>query len=311
MQKKRACLCISGSGRSGTTILSVLLSQDAGAVNVGQLRDIWAGWAIDAPCTCGQTVNTCTFWGKLRAQVFPGQTADQAQQIETAMRRFLADAATLRDWDAAQELNALAKTHAAFLGPLRLLIDAIYEISNARLLVDSSKAPEFALALHLAGGMDLFVLNLVRDPRAVACSWAKKKPGKVNQRIDAWGQRQTRLTHWQDAAQLHHRTLRYEDFVAAPERSLDQILTWVGEPLPEDLFTEASVAQVSWARQHLFPPSNETVLDEKAQRVEVRAPTQWRARQYWPLHMKTLLRSFPQGPAYVLGLGQSRRRFEP
>lgn len=306
-----ACLAISGSGRSGTTILSVLLSQDAGVLNIGQLRDILAGWQTDVPCTCGQTVNCCPVWGALRHRIFADAPSEHLTQTDHAMRQFMAEAAALSDWNDRSELDRLARTHDGFLNTLAHMLRALIDLSNARLLVDSSKSPEFALACHLSGAVDLYVLNLVRDPRAVACSWAKKKPGRITKQLDAWGKRQRRLARWQDAAQLHHKSLSYEAFTMAPQAALRAVLAWVHEDLPPNLFTDARTAQVSWANQHLFPPSNETVLAEMRRTVTVRAPRDWRAARHWPLHLRALTRSFPQGPAHVLGLGHSDRRLLP
>lgn len=306
-----ACLTISGSGRSGTTILSVLLTQAPGVFNIGQLRDVLAGWAEDGPCTCGESLTGCAVWGEVRRRVLPDHAAADMAQADAALRRFMAEAAALADWNAPEGLAHLAQAHRGALDTLAALLRALYAVSGARVLVDSSKSPEFALACHLTGAVDLHVLNLARDPRAVAVSWARKKPGKITQRLDAWGQRQRRLARWREAEGLHHKSLRYEDFTESPQQALRDVLRWVGEELPPGLFDDARTAQVSWARQHLFPPSNETVLAEKRTKVTVRAPTDWRAPRYWPLHLRALIRSFPQGPAYVLRIGRSDRRPTP
>ncbi|MBW4986040.1 sulfotransferase [Mameliella sp. CS4] len=310
MRDRPIGLMISGSGRSGTTILSILLSQGENVVNIGQLRDVWVGWARDVPCTCGKSLTTCEFWGGIRAEAFPGQTAEEADRIDAGRRAFMTEAAGLRDWNAPDTLAHLAQAHPGFLAALASLLKTLVSRTGARVLVDSSKSPEFALACHLTGVADLYVLNLIRDPRAVACSWAKRKPRSINQRLDAWGQRQRRLTGWQAADGLHHRSLRYEDFTDTPQQTLSKVLDWVGEDLPSGVFETDRKARVSWARQHLFPPSNEKVLAELRTEVEVRAPSDWRAARHWPLHLKALMRSFPQGPAYVLGLDSPDRRLK-
>jgi hypothetical protein len=306
-----ACLTISGSGRSGTTIISVLLSQGPAVLNIGQLRDVLAAWAADHPCTCGETLSTCSLWGPLRQRLWPTASAADLAEADRALRRAMADAARLPDWNDSAALQALAATHRAAFDRLGDMLRGLVEISGARLLVDSSKSPEFALACHLSGAVDLHVLNLVRDPRAVACSWARKKPGRLGPRLAAWGQRQRRIARWKETAFVHHRMLSYEDFVASPQGALRSVLDWLARPMPPDLFTGPHSAQVSWADQHLFPPSNEKVLAERRTDVVVTAPTDWRAARNWPLHLRALLHSFPQGPARVLGLDRSDRRLRP
>ena len=48
---------------------------------------------------------------------------------------------------------------------------AVAEVTGARVVVDASKGPALGQALAGAPGIDLRMLNVVRDPRAVAWSW--------------------------------------------------------------------------------------------------------------------------------------------
>ncbi len=303
MRERPAALMISGSGRSGTTILSVLLAQGDAVLNIGQARDIWAGWAEDLICTCGAPLQGCALWGAVRRAAFGDWQAQDFRAAETRMRAFVSDADAVDDWADTAALQQLATTHAAFLEDLRRYLRATLDVSGARLLVDSSKTPEIALAVWLAGETDVFVLNMMRDPRAVACSWAKRKSSGIARKMRAWVSRQRRLTRWGDADGLRHRALRYEAFVQDPQAVLRDILGWVGEELPETLFTGPHAARVSWAHQHLFPPSNETVLAEKRQDVTIRAPQDWRALRNWKLHLTALSQTFPEGWRYMRAAG--------
>jgi hypothetical protein len=59
---------------------------------------------------------------------------------------------------------------------LKNLYSAIAEVSNSRVIVDSSKDPAYALTLWRTFARDLTVAHLVRDSRAVAFSWGQQKP---------------------------------------------------------------------------------------------------------------------------------------
>src|SRR5215208_4373820 len=48
-------------------------------------------------------------------------------------------------------------------------------VSDSRVVVDTSKEPAYGYALGMVPAVDLRVLHLIRDPRAAAYSWAKKK----------------------------------------------------------------------------------------------------------------------------------------
>ena len=301
MRNKPSALMISGSGRSGTTVLSLLLSQGPGTLNVGQLRDVWAGWSADVTCSCGQGLCSCALWGRLRDSLYPDPEAGSIARSRKAMRAFMNDAAGRKDWSDEATLAALAKRHAGFIAEFRRLLEALFEQTGARVIVDSSKSPEIALAYHLAGVADVFVLNVVRDPRAVACSWDRKGTADVPRKMTAWLERQERLSGWAEAPGLQHRRMRYEDFVAKPQPMLRDVLGWIGEDLPADLFESPDTARISWEGQHLFPPANETVLAEMREVQQIKAPNDWRAWRHWRLHATALRRTFPKGPAYVLG----------
>jgi hypothetical protein len=107
--------------------------------------------------------------------------------------------------------------------------------------VDSSKEPAHGFAMSMVPGVDLYALHLVRDPRAAAYSWSKKKPQpdtdtrefmvrfsstKSSALWDSWNASAEAL--WRRTPERYLR-LRYEDFVADPRKSLDKILTLVGE----------------------------------------------------------------------------------
>ena len=51
---------------------------------------------------------------------------------------------------------------------------AVAEVTGARVVVDASKGPALGQALAGAPGIDLRLLNVVRDPRAVAWSWRRQ-----------------------------------------------------------------------------------------------------------------------------------------
>ena len=73
---RRKIVLISGSGRTGSTLLSLLLSQHKDVFNLGQLRDLPEAWGQDAPCTCGHTLTTCPVWSEVGPKVDLGLLGD-------------------------------------------------------------------------------------------------------------------------------------------------------------------------------------------------------------------------------------------
>jgi len=58
---------------------------------------------------------------------------------------------------------------------LEKLYQAIAEVTGKRLIVDSSKYPTYSYLLGLLPTIDLSIVHLVRDPRAVVHSWWRVK----------------------------------------------------------------------------------------------------------------------------------------
>ncbi|MDQ3791502.1 MAG: sulfotransferase, partial [Actinomycetota bacterium] len=115
------------------------------------------------------------------------------------------------------------------------------EVTGSRVIVDSSKEPAHGFAMGMVPGVDFYALHLVRDPRAAAYSWSKKKPqpdtdarehmvrfspAKSSALWDSWNASAEAL--WRRAPQRYLR-LRYEDFVADPRESFEKILASLGE----------------------------------------------------------------------------------
>ena len=121
------------------------------------------------------------------------------------------------------------------------LYEAIGHVTGSRVIVDSSKEPAHGFAMGMVPGVDLYVLHLIRDPRAAAYSWSKKKPQpdsdtrefmvrfsptKSSALWDSWNASAEAL--WRRTPERYLR-LRYEDFVSNPRGSFENILNLVGE----------------------------------------------------------------------------------
>jgi len=125
-------------------------------------------------------------------------------------------------------------------------------VTGARVIVDSSKIPTYAMLLRGLPGVDLRVLHLVRDSRGVVFSWQKRvrrTDGADADGSDAGGDDEmfrygaasaslryayyNGLTHALRAGRVPYRFLRYEDLLAAPERRVRDALAFAGRPAEE------------------------------------------------------------------------------
>lgn len=278
-------LSISGSGRTGSTLLSLLLTQNDDVFNAGQIRDFWPAYFQSAVCSCGQPLPACTFWSAIAPKVFGSPPNQGLAEMQRLMAAFRQDAAAIPDWTDRNVLAHLSRNHATFLARLGSFLLATQEAAQVDTLLDASKSPEIALAFSLVEGVNLRVLNLVRDPRAVAASWARKQGGQAAVMFTrVWAERQQRLAQWSQILGDRFLMVRYEDLTHDPRLVIEQILAWAKLAPNPDLFTSDNHAEVSWARQHMFPPANETFLAEKKTGIDVVASSSWRKPENHSLH---------------------------
>ncbi|MFO1188629.1 MAG: hypothetical protein U1E97_03330 [Alphaproteobacteria bacterium] len=191
-------------------------------------------------CGCGLRIRDCPVWQSVLTRAFGDM--DEATR---AMLSFFQIGRHLGDLPALAMGRATAgfgRRHHDAVERIDALYAAIAAETGCRVIVDSSKFPPYGLALGLAPSIDLYVLHLVRDPRAVAFSWLRQKPAERTA-VEPLHRRQfgpTRsawrwllvngLSEWSFASLGdRYRRVRYEDYIAAPNDMLLSLLDWVGE----------------------------------------------------------------------------------
>ncbi|WP_435258461.1 sulfotransferase [Thioclava sp. FR2] len=293
-------IAISGSGRSGSTLLGLLLSQTHGTFNLGQARHLWSAWGDDAPCSCGNGLKQCTVYGTLVSDLLSSSAFATPRAAHVAGNAFFNDAAAVTDWSDKAARQKLAARHAHYLALLRNLLVGLQQKTGASCFVDSSKTPEMALAFSMLDEVDFYVVNLLRDPRAVACSWYKKSPRLLllwkNMRI--WRNRQIRLGSWAAALPGRFAELKYEDFAKQPRDKVSELVALCRNEDTKAFFTGPDTVNLSWENQHLFPPANEAVLSERKEKVRITPAESWRSPQNAKLHRLAMLATWPVGRKY-------------
>ncbi len=250
-------LYITGSGRSGSTLVERILGAAPGFVNVGELIELFRRVAVqDERCGCGHDFAACPFWQPVGERAFGGWdpsllTRVTHQQVAVARQRHLPRllAPALASSDFRSALEEYASTYAD-------LYRAIATEADAEVIVDASKWPAQALALARTGRIDLRVLHLVRDARGVAYSWQKTgiaRPHSLHGADMATHRASRTAVRWTtfqlEAAALartvpHGATVRYEDLVADPRGTLRAALEGLGfgaAPVRLDHVTEHGI----------------------------------------------------------------------
>jgi glycosyltransferase involved in cell wall biosynthesis len=257
--RKVKVLYIGGYSRSGSTLLLRFLGQMEDFVGVGEVWDIWRrSFAENQLCGCGQPFHECEFWRAVVNRAFGGFNqvnvkAMQAlrQSVQSTRHIPLLALPALRLPAYRQRL----KEYAGVLGQLYGGIDAV---SGGKVIVDSSKVPPYAFLLNQVPNVDLHIVHLVRDSRATAFSWQRKKRRPEIHWKTAYMDRYSPVRsalEWDIMNGLFHVLqdghakivrVRYEDLVQEPAAVMSRILASLGQvPSRLDFLSGNGVARLN------------------------------------------------------------------
>lgn len=266
---------IAGAGRSGSTLLERLLAERLNAVQVGELRMILAARRWGVTCECGAELRTCPQWSPIVDAVF-GDLDDALTHDAEATLRGLASNRSVRRL--LRGRTSWTPTERDVAGRYASLYPQTQRATGANVIIDSSKTPAYGLMIVNSAAVDLRVVHLVRDSRAVAYSWQRPKPWTAD------GQERMQLrspltsarmwmVHDAVSALLARRvvrstTIRYEDLVADP-----------------DAVVASAIAELSLARSEGMPRKGHGILGnpvrfDKTPRA-IRVDDEWRRSLSW------------------------------
>ena len=128
---------IAGPGRSGSTLLDMLLGQINGFYSTGELRFIWSrGFAQNQVCGCGKPFRECEFWSEVVKKAFGGFEAVDHTRLEEL--REPAERRVSKGLSTRIESELLASYKEYFEACINLY-RAIHKVSGCEYIVDSSK----------------------------------------------------------------------------------------------------------------------------------------------------------------------------
>jgi len=235
--KKIPVLFVGSVPRSGSTIMSDLLNENPHMVNIGELLQ---------------------------------KRADRTRHIPALL--------------VPKVSRLLATSTVQYGAVVSRILRAILEVSGKPVIVDTSKHVSTALLLRQLPDIDLRILHLVRDPRGVANSWSK-----VVKRPEVQGEDRPMDTlhpgriglrwlwfNWafsnMDRLGVPTSTVRYEDFVADPAQTIDQIFEFAGvDAIGDQLFNSGEPLILGEGHSVSGNPRR---LDRRP--IELRADEQWR-----------------------------------
>lgn len=280
--KKVKVLNISGWGRSGSTILGSVLGSCKDFFFGGELRNIWKLSLLDNRlCGCGVLVKECSFWKGVFDNGFGGVDNVDAKEILKKLK--------VSYYSRLAPINSLPlgekyfKFHALSLTEVEKLFLSIQEITDCRVIVDTTKSPLWGYLLSLMDNLDVYSVHLIRDPRGIAYSRKKKmiQPDKEKtiyiERFNSfnsslkWNMRNLLSEYLWKKNKDKYLMIKYEDFAKKPKIVISTILDFISEsdvstPFVSDNEVELSINHSVWGNPSRF----------KTDKIELKADDEWK-----------------------------------
>ena len=235
-------LYIVGSGRSGSTILHNVLGEIEGFFPVGEFAYVWRRLLNDGYCSCGVRFGECAVWEPVLRHAFGGPEGVDARAMARIQRTSTRPRHIPLMLTKGGEGLLRSRWTREYKDALGCFYRGISNVTGSRVIVDSSKLPLYGRVLGDVPGVERYVLHLVRDPRAVAYSWLRKKKSRPAGRGLAympqhhpvessleWGLCNVAAEGLRHEDPERYLRLRYEDFVESPRPAVERILCLLGE----------------------------------------------------------------------------------
>lgn len=262
---------IAGLGHSGSTIFDLALGGHSAIAGLGEVHRLSiASGRDDSPmrCSCDHPVGLCSFWVKVALEL--GARSSRRRDVDTTLAalsttdpqlallrgdgvypehgqdttcrptvdRALAIVGSRRLLKAASRWSSSARTASANAVNSYEVFDAVRRAHRVAVILDATKTPSRlkGLLMERPQDVDLRVIYIVRDGRAVCASRMRREGVPMAQSVATWKaehrrHRLARLT----ISSNRLTTVRYEEFATHPERVLAGVCAWLGVPFEEGM----------------------------------------------------------------------------
>jgi hypothetical protein len=311
---KKTIIYIAGYGRSGSTLLDVILGSHPQIIGTGELANIFD--CMDDPastCSCGKNVHDCSFWGDVTTYLQSDKQAGQKHRDGVIQK-------SCEDWTNGSLLfNDRKKRYDGYRTLMTGLFDYIFKISGKEFVVDSSKNAYTSswrpLALKKICGYDVKLIHLIRDGKGVMTSKMRgdntdmrkgiyrKKPFAALEGLFGWIFANlvviiTRILLPPKAYYL----MKYEDMVREPEEELTRVGSFLGLDFKETIHSIRRMKPIPVG--HLISGNrlaynNSTILIDKDSVRKASLPLHLSILYYflgWPIIAYTWLHNFTRTP---------------
>lgn len=277
-------LYIGGTSRTGSTLLTSLLGQYPQFFSAGELAFLWRYSLLQGGlCECGTELRVCPTWRSIFEEAFGGIENVDASEMVRLRKRFNSNHLPLMVSQGVRD-RMLRRT-----GELPNVLTRLYQgmrsATGSNVIVDSSKEPHYSYILRSQPELDVYFLHLVRDPRAIAHSWRRRKEetGFGGGAFMATRRPANSCLYFNvsnlasealwDQSSDRYMFLRYEDLMASPAEALFEIGRFIGVKIDpghviHDGYATLQTTHSAWGNPNRF----------RHGRVKLELEDEWRSR---------------------------------
>lgn len=273
---------IGGAGRSGTTLLEILLGNQQASVCVGEVREYF-DYTRDKsmPCGCGEFICECSFWQKVNTSL-ESQGIDLNEMGDISKR--LTQSRNL--WKL-PFIKRYSSDWTKLVQSTQALYDTVARLSGAKYIIDSSKsAMQLAVLKEFKNKDELKVIHQIRDPRGVAYSWSQNiKQIETESGLVEFPRRSFYLSgiRWlmENAAMeyisrgLYCSKVSYEKLADNPTRTIGDALAVVGLKV-EEFEISATESKVISLQPYLSHSIGGNPMRQSADGVAIKCDMKWK-----------------------------------
>ena len=274
---------VSGTARSGSTLTCRILGQVPGCFGAGEPRLFWNYYKDKTnQCGCGELLWDCPIWKPViedTLEKFSEQQVLETIQLHDQLRMG-------RRWLGERDQTR----YNTYLGRIETLYRSLARHSQSRVIIDSSKSSSYALTLNQINGVEVYLVNLTRDPRGSAYSNLQPKSYLPTASIweSSWGFNRAYMAAAWNFGRLKGRCIhvRYEDLVTNPKDVVGHIMNFCGFESPDLSFIDGN--SVDFLRNHAMAGNPDRFSPGKTM---LKLDERWRdglsPRQRWTVNFLT------------------------
>jgi hypothetical protein len=302
---------IAGYGRSGSTLMDRILGSMEGNFSAGELSLLWKTARDEQyPCSCRAKLKACPFWVAVFDEVFG--TKDHHRDIGLT-ELLLRSTIKRRRFPQLLLQNLRSEALQSRIGELLEILGRLYmairRVSGAEVVVDSSKSALYGVLLSEIPGIDLSVVHMLRDSRAVAYSQVRSRyDANVGKRTVTrspvrsalgWNFYNSLVEVWRLADRPRYRRISYEDLARSPRTIVEHLSEDLGLPVVLDSFV--SETRIALNSGHTCAGN---VMRFKEGEIDIQLDREWRVRQRLADRILVTAATWPLLMRYGYGIGR-------